>query len=74
MKTMLSTGFRLTAIASLGLWWVWLIGGTYFYYTVEGASLWNALTSGAGLSLVMSVLGLFCALFSEIFSQEEENI
>ena len=75
MKTMLSTGFRLTAIASLGFWWVWFIGGAAFYYTVKEVSLWASFTSGAGISLVMSVIGLFCAMFSEMFEPEEnENV
>ena len=43
MKTMLSTGFRLTALASLGFWWFWFLGGAAYYYTVEGASLWASL-------------------------------
>ena len=73
MRTMLSTGLRLTAIASLGFWWIWLIGGAAFYYAIEGASLWSSLTSGAGISLVMSVAGLFCALFSEAFEEEESG-
>ena len=67
MKTMLSTGFRLTALASLGFWWFWLLGGAAFYYTVEGAPLWASFTSGAGISLVVCVVGAFSSMMSEVF-------
>lgn len=67
MKTMLSKGFRLTAFASLGFWWFWLLSGSAYYYTVEGASLWASFTSGAGISLVICVAGAFSAMMSEAF-------
>ena len=65
MKTALSTGFRLTALASLGFWWFWFMAGSVYYYTVEGASVWPSLTSGAGMALVICVLGAFSALLSD---------
>ncbi len=65
MKTMISTGFRLTAIASLGFWWAWLMSGSVYYFTVEQASLWESLTSGGGISLVAMVLGVFSAAVSD---------
>ena len=65
MRTMISTGFRLTAIASLGFWRVWLMAGATWYYTVEQASLWSSFTSGAGIGLVVMVCGVFSAMISD---------
>ena len=65
MKTMISTGFRLTAVASLGFWWAWLMAGTAYYFTVAQTSLWESLTSGAGISLVTIVFGVFSVVISD---------
>ncbi|WP_257286335.1 hypothetical protein [Endozoicomonas sp. SESOKO1] len=65
MRTMISTGFRLTAIASLGFWWVWLMAGAAWYYTIEQVSLWSSFTSGAGIALVVMVYGVFSAMISD---------
>ncbi|WP_330925935.1 hypothetical protein [Candidatus Sororendozoicomonas aggregata] len=70
MKGVISAGFRLTALASFGFWWAWLIGGAAYYYFVEQASLWSSLTSGAGISLFAAVCGVFSALFSEVVSKK----
>ncbi|MFK0571914.1 hypothetical protein [Endozoicomonas sp.] len=67
MRTKISTGFRLTAIASLGFWWLWLMTGVAWYYTIEQTSLWASFTSGAGLSLVILVGGVFSLLISDLF-------
>ncbi len=70
MKEVISAGFRLTAMASFGLWRAWLIGGAAYYYFVEQVSLWSSLTSGAGICLFASVCGVFSALFSEAVSKK----
>lgn len=67
MKTMISNGFRLTAIASLGFWRMWLVGGAAYYYMVQNASLWESFTSGAGIALVMFVGGIFSVMISDAF-------
>ena len=68
MKNVLSMGFRLTALASFGFWWAWLLGGASYYYIIEHSSLWSSLSSGVGLSLVASVSGIFSAVFSDLMS------
>ena len=65
MKTIISTGFRLTAVASLGFWWAWFFAGATYYYFVEQASFWESFTSGAGIGLVMMVGGMFSAAISD---------
>ncbi len=65
MRTMISTGFRLTAMASLGFWWAWLMAGAAYYYTIEQASVWASFTSGAGISLVIMICGVFSAMISD---------
>ncbi|WP_157673441.1 hypothetical protein [Endozoicomonas ascidiicola] len=65
MKTMISTGFRLTAMASLGFWWAWFFAGAAYYFTIEQVSLWESLTSGAGIGLMMMVAGMFSAAISD---------
>lgn len=67
MKTMISTGFHLTALFSLGIWWLWFLGGATYYYMVEGASVWASMTSGAGIALAISVAGAFSSFASELF-------
>lgn len=65
MRTMISNGLRLTAVASLGFWRVWFLICAVYYYTVEQASLWASFTSGVGISLVLMVCGMFCAAISD---------
>ena len=65
MKQLLSATLRLTAIAALNYWRVWLMSGVAYYYTVERASLWESLTSSVGITLMAVVCGFFSSLISD---------
>lgn len=70
MKMILSAALRLTAIAALNFWRVWLIAGVVYYYTVEQAPLWESLTSGVGITLMVIVCGIFSFLISDSLQAE----
>lgn len=70
MKMILSAALRLTAIAALNFWRAWFIAGVAYYYTVEQASLWESLTSGAGITLMVIVCGMFSFLISDSLQAE----
>ncbi len=70
MKMLLSASLRLTAIAALNFWLIWLIVGVAYYYTIVQASLWDSLTSGVGITLTVVVCGIFSSLISDSLQAE----
>ena len=73
MRFALSALLKVTAIISLGFWWLWLVVGTGFYYLVKDDSLWNSVQSGAGITLVIFVVGMLCTHASEALVPMEDQ-
>ena len=72
MKMLISAGLKLAAIASLGFWWLWLFAGTGYYYLYAHHSLWPSIQSGAGITLVIFVIGMASTHLSEVLVPLEE--
>ena len=72
MRIVLSALLKLAAIASLGFWWMWLFLGTAYYYLIQHDSLWSSMQSGAGMTLVVFVLGMLSVQISEVLTPMEE--
>ena len=72
MRIVLSALLKLAAIASLGFWWMWLFLGTAYYYLIQHDSLWSSMQSGAGMTLVVFVLGMLSVQISEVLAPVEE--
>lgn len=72
MRTALSALLKLAAIASLGYWWLWLFLGTSYHYLVQHDSLWSSVQSGAGMTLVVFVIGMMSVQLSEVLVPLEE--
>ncbi|UYM18284.1 hypothetical protein [Endozoicomonas euniceicola] len=72
MRIVLSALLKLAAIASLGFWWMWLFLGTAYYYLIQHDSLWSSMQSGAGMTLVVFVLGMLSVQISEVLAPMEE--
>ncbi|MCW7555276.1 hypothetical protein NX722_22135 [Endozoicomonas gorgoniicola] len=68
----LSAFLKLAAIASLGYWWMWLFLGTAYYYLIQHDSLWSSVQSGAGMMLVVFVIGMLSVQLSEMLVPMEE--
>ncbi|MRI33276.1 hypothetical protein EOPP23_09805 [Endozoicomonas sp. OPT23] len=73
MRFALSALLKVTAIVSLGFWWLWLFVGTGYYYLGLKASLWTAVQSGAGFALVIFVIGMLSSHVSEILVPAEDQ-
>ncbi|MGI9277407.1 MAG: hypothetical protein ACR2PT_21490 [Endozoicomonas sp.] len=69
---LLSVGLKIAAIASLGYWWLWLFAGTAYFYLYAHHSLWPSILSGAGITLVVFVLGMASVHLSEVLVPLEE--
>ena len=72
MRIILSAFLKLAAIASLGYWWMWLFLGTAYHYLIQHDSLWSSVQSGAGLTLVVFVIGMMSMQISEVLVPLEE--
>ena len=72
MRTALSALLKLAAIASLGYWWLWLFLGTAYHYLIRHDSLWPSVQSGAGMTLVIFVIGMMSLQVSEVLVPLEE--
>ncbi|WP_354007441.1 hypothetical protein [Endozoicomonas lisbonensis] len=68
----LSAFLKLAAIASLGYWWMWLFLGTAYHYLIRHDSLWSSVQSGAGMMLVVFVIGMLSVQLSEVLVPMEE--
>ena len=73
MRMVLSACFKLAAIASLGYWWLWLFLGTGYHYLIRHDSLWSSVQSGAGMTLVIFVIGMVSVQLSEMLFPLEEQ-
>lgn len=72
MRMVLSALLKLAAIASLGYWWMWLFLGTAYHYLIQHDSLWSSVQSGAGITLVVFVIGMMSMQISEVLVPLEE--
>ena len=72
MRTALSALLKLAAIASLSYWWLWLFLGTGYHYLIKHDSLWSSVQSGAGMTLVVFVIGMMSVQLSEVLVPLEE--
>ena len=72
MRMVLSAFLKLAAIASLGYWWMWLFLGTAYHYLIRHDSLWSSVQSGAGMTLVVFVIGMLSVQLSEVLVPKEE--
>ena len=72
MRMLLSALLKVAAIASLGYWWLWLFAGTSYFYLLLEDSLWQSVQSGAGVALVVFVVGMISCHVSEVLVPVEE--
>jgi hypothetical protein len=72
MRVVISAFLKITAIASLGFWWLWLFMGTAYYYLVLQDSLWASMQSGAGIALSIFVAGMMSCHLSEVLVPAKE--
>ena len=72
MRFALSALLKVTAIVSLGFWWLWLLVGTGFHYLALENTLWASIQSGVGFALAIFVTGMFCSHASELLVPVED--